>query len=132
MDRLSVRFFDYYSILTSLYSLSWNISDYKTDFIVLPGTAIWIPPFKIQDTVAAIDMKLNTEFYKIYPSGRVSAKFQKFVNGYCFIFPYFYPYDRHLCMISTFERSDSTHTFDITRWSVSRKAVQALNFKVIR
>ena len=91
MDRLSVRFFDYYSILTGLYSLSWNISDYKTDFIVLPGTAIWIPPFKIQDTVAAIDMQLDSEFYKIYPSGRVSAKFQKFVHGYCYIFRIFIP-----------------------------------------
>ena len=70
-------------------------------------------------------MNLNAESYKIYSSGRVSAKFQKFVNGYCFIFPYFYPYDRHLCMISTIERSDSTHTFDITRWSVSSKAFKS-------
>ena len=74
-------------------------------------------------------MNLKAEFYKIYSSGRVSAKFQKFVNGYCFIFPYFYPYDRHLCMISTIERSDSTHTFDITRWSVSSKALKSTAIK---
>ena len=57
------------------------------------------------------------EIYRVDSKGRVTGKFQKFVNGYCLIYPYFYPYDRHICMISIFYRTDLCHSYTINRWS---------------
>ena len=62
------------------------------------------------------------EIYRVDYQGRVTGKFQKFVNGYCLIYPYFYPYDRHICLISIFYRTDFSHSYRIKRWSVSSTA----------
>ena len=42
--------------------LSWSKSDYKNDFIEVPGSSIWLPYFKIQAIVDEVDLKLRLVF----------------------------------------------------------------------
>ena len=123
---------------------SWNRSEYDFESIELPGSSIWLPYFKIGAIVNEVDLKLRLvsayfsndlstsfdlkmkpkrdEVYRIDCQGQVTGKFQKFVNGYCLIYPYFYPYDRHICLVSIFYRTDFSHSYTIQRWSVSSTA----------